>query len=222
MTKSDSAVSLRVPPPAPGKVAMKANAYRTARQSNTQLLPLFPYDGPGDVVVACAAIRAGGGAGRLGYFLHTNSVDEVMVSFGSNGRVRTGDVNVGPRTHGVGGSADIEFFALTTVTQRQLDEGTQPEAVAFPCEACQQEVFRFEFTGVGEGDAVNRFPGLPSIVGAARAAQAFNASEANRTCRACGHVNLSFPIEKWGWDRYDARTDIAETARNALEEVIRK
>lgn len=219
MTKEDPTGSLRIPSPEPGKVAMKANVYRTARQSNTQLLPLFPYDGPGAVVVACAAIRAGGGTGRLGYFLHTNSVDEVMVSFGSNGRVRTGDVNVGPKTHGVGGSADLEFFAITTVTQRQLEQGEQPEAVAFPCEVCQHEVFRHEFTGVGSEGVAARFPGLPSIVGAAHAAQAFNASEATRTCPACGHVNPPFPIEKWGWDRYDARTSIAESARNLLEEV---
>lgn len=222
MTRNDSTAGLRISRPAPGKVAMKANAFRTARQSNSQLLPLFPYDGPGEIVVTCAAIRAGGAAGRLGYFLHMNSVDEVMVSFGSNGRVRTGDVNVGPRTHGVGGSADVEFFALTTVTQRQFECGEQPEAIVFSCESCREEVFRHEFTGLGASQPGACFPGLPSIIGGANAARAFNGSEANRTCRACGHINSAFPIEKWGWDRYDVRTEIAETARQALEEVIAK
>ncbi|AJW98437.1 hypothetical protein QHI69_20340 [Burkholderia gladioli pv. gladioli] len=222
MTKNDLTSSIRIEPPRPGKVAMKANAYRTARQSNSQLLPMFPYDGPGDIVVTCAAIRAGGAAGRLGYFLHMNSVDEVMVSFGSNGRVRTGDVNVGPRTHGVGGSTDVEFFALTTVTQRQLECGEQPEAIIFSCESCREEVFRHEFTGLGVDGAESRFPGLPSIIGAAQGAKTFNASEAARTCPACGHVNQTFPIDKWGWDVYDARTEIAETAWRALEGVVAK
>ena len=223
MSNDNSARALSMPAPERGKAPLKSNAYRSARQANTQLLPLFPYDGPGDIVCACTSIRAGGNKGKRGYFLHTNTVDEVMVSFGANGRIRTGDVVVGPKTHGVGGSGDVEFFALNVVTQRQLESGNQTEAVAFACEACSQEVFRVEFSATDDPASQGRhFPALPSNVGAARAAAQFNASEASRTCRACGHVNDPFPIQMWGWDRYVRSTEIVEDARNALEEALRK
>ncbi|VCU71486.1 hypothetical protein PIGHUM_03571 [Pigmentiphaga humi] len=220
--KPDADGALRMPEPRPDKAPVKTNAYRYARQANTQLLPMFPYDGPGDIVSACTSIRAGGQSGKRGYFLHTNAVDEVMVSFGANGRVRTGDVVVGPKTHGVGGSGAAEFFALNVVTQRQLEEGEQLEAVAFACEACSQEIFKLSFSAFTTADHDGFFPPLPSNAGAAEAAARFNASEANRTCKACGHVSDPFPIAMWGWDKYLRATSVSEDARRALEEAIRK
>ncbi len=220
--KNLSKQGLRMPDPKPDKPPMKVNAYHQARQANTQLLPMFPYEGPGDMVSACTSIRAGGESGKRGYFLHTNMVDEVMVSFGANGRVRTGDVVVGPKTHGVGGSGAAEFFALNVVTQRQLEEGDQTEAVAFACEACSQELFKWEFSAFTTSSPGAFFPPLPSNAGAAEAAARFNASEESRTCKACGHVNDPFPILMWGWDRYIRSTSVAEDARQALEEMIRK
>lgn len=214
--------ALAMPEPRPDKPPLKVNAYRHARQANTQLLPLFPYDGPGDIVSACTSIRAGGHSGKRGYFHHTNAVDEVMVSFGANGKVRTGDVMVGPRTHGVGGSGDREFFALNVVTQRQLESGEQLEAIAFTCESCSREIFRHEFSAFTTEGHAGFFPPLPSNAGAAEAAAQFNASQENRRCKSCGHLNEPFPILMWGWDRYLRSTAVAEDARQALEEMIRK
>ena len=42
------------------KVPMKVNAFDFIRGANTQLLPLFPYPGPGAIVPCCAAFESDG------------------------------------------------------------------------------------------------------------------------------------------------------------------
>lgn len=207
-----------MPPPRAGKYPQKSNIYWNARQSSTSLLPLFPHDGPGDIIPTCTSMRATGNGVKIGYFLHTNSVDEVMVSFGSTGQIRTGDVHVGPRTHGVGGWDKAEFFAVLSVTQRQKEAGDQPEIVAFQCESCNAEVSRLEFKGAVSEDGT-KYPPLPTILGSADSAELFNKSEASRTCKSCGHVNPPFPTHIWGWQRYVYNTSIVEEARAALVEA---
>jgi hypothetical protein len=210
-----------IPKPDPKKPPMKANLFETARQANTQLLPLFPYIGPGDIVPCSASMRSAGGHNQIGYFLHTNSVDEVAISFGSTGRIRTGDVWCGPRTHGVGGDSSEPFFALMCITQRQREEGSgQPETVAIQCEKCNTELARHEFEGV-EADADSRIPPLPTTVGSLAAAQKYNETPEVRRCPNCGHDNPPFPLHIWGWGRYVMNTGIAEDAWTALNEAAR-
>lgn len=212
-----------MPAPKTGKHPLRTSVYLQARHSSTQLLPLFPYDEAGDIVPASASMRAGPGGPAVGYFQHTNEVDELMVSFGSSGEIRSGDVHVGPKIHGVGGWGEHgEFFAVMSITQRQMERGSQPEAVAFSCEKCNQELARHGFQGVLAGPERGKFPPLPTIDGSARAAQAFNASEASRTCNACGHINAPFPLHIWGWDRYMFNTGIVEDACVALEEAAKQ
>jgi hypothetical protein len=212
-----------VPGPKPGKHPLKTSVYLQARHSSTQLLPLFPYDEAGDIVPASASMRAWPGGPALGHFQHTNAVDEVAVSFGSSGEIRSGDVFVGPKTHGVGGWGEHgEFFAVLSITQRQVERGPQPEVIAFTCEKCHQEVARHDFQGALVGPDRGKFPPLPTIGGSAHSAHAFNASEASRTCKACGHLNAPFPLPIWGWDRYMFNTGIVEDARAALEEAAKQ
>lgn len=215
---------LELPKPSSGKTPLKANAYEAARQGNTQLLPLFPYLGPGDMVPCCAAIESGGKASnfRVGYFLHTNTVDEVAVSFGSGGgHIRTGDVHVGPREHGVGGDSDEPFFTIFTITQRQLEHGEQTEALAFQCDKCANELHRYRFSSADDADRQTYFAVLPTIKGSYAAAAGLNTSEEKLTCSKCGHVNQAFPLPVWGWDNYLRRTSIAERAHAALQEASR-
>lgn len=215
-----SATALRIPPPRPGKPPLKANLFDFVKGANTQLLPMFPYEGPGDIVPCAIARRTAAGEDQ-GSFLHENSVDEVMVCFGGNGRVRTGEVRVGPRNHGVGGGAPAtESFTVNCVTQRQLEAGVQTEAMSFSCEQCSQTVFRHAFSGQPkQGHEARGVHPLPTTEGSAACAAAWNASEATRTCTHCGHLNAPFPTEFWGWDLYMRKTGIAQDALRLLEQA---
>ncbi|MDH7797721.1 MULTISPECIES: hypothetical protein [unclassified Beijerinckia] len=204
------------------KIPMKVNAFEAARQGNTQLLPLFPYLGAGDIVPCVAALASDGKATPIGYFVHTNVVDEVAVSFGSTGRVRSGDVFVGHKSHGVGGDSDQAFFAVLVITQRQLESGEQPEGMTFQCEKCATELFKYEFDGgLSEEESRGDLLPLPSLKGSNDAAMMLNSSQSTRKCKSCGHDNPPFPLHIWGWANYMRRTKIASDARRALAEVTR-
>ncbi|WP_324698852.1 hypothetical protein [Novosphingobium sp. RL4] len=200
------------------RVPLKVNAFEVVRGSNSQLLPLFPYVGAGAIVPCSAAFESDGSGTNIGYFLHENTVDEVALTLGSNGRARTGDMAVGPREHGVGGDSSEPFFAVMVITQRQLDEGEQTEAMSFQCEKCNTVLHRYEFDEHEGGEGA--FAGLPTIMGSDAAALGFNASEEARTCPSCGHVSRPFPLYIWGWSNYTRNTRIAKNAWNAMEEVI--
>ncbi len=196
------------------RVPIKANAFEATRSANSQLLPLFPYMGPGSIVPCCAALQSDG-VHSPGYFLHENSVDEILLSVGAQGTMRTGDMMVGPRKHGVGGKSAVPFFAVAIITQRQLDEGEQPETLTFQCEECSAPLFSYSFDAkeAGEGE----YAAFPTLIGSDEAALRFNSSEANRTCPNCGHLNAPFPTPIWGWGRYRRNTGIVESAVAALE-----
>lgn len=200
---------------------MKVNAFEMAQRASTQLLPLFPYAHRGAIVPCSVAFESSGAGVDMGYFVHTNSVDEISVTLASDGPQRTGEVRVGPRAHGVGGRGTAgAFFRIGVVTQRQLEDGEQPELIAFQCERCSAELFCSRVDMADAADAAPLSP-LPSNVLGAQAAAAFNASEAIRLCKACGHENRPFPSAIWGWDRYVRNSRIAQKARGAIEELER-
>ncbi|MGC2971950.1 hypothetical protein [Paraburkholderia aspalathi] len=213
--------SQRIPETTGGREPLKANAFERAQISNTQLLPLFPYVHPGAIVPCCAAFESDGGETDTGYFIHENSVDELALCFGSNGQMRVGDVWVGPRRHGVGDwPGGDHFFAMMTVTQRQLEEGEQTESLTFQCEACNAEVFHYAF-GQAEGEG-GHFGGMATIMAGDPFVLPYNGSEEMRTCKSCGHVNKIFPYWIWGWGNYIRNTRIVENAWNTLTKETTK
>ncbi len=199
------------------KVPMKVNAFQAARNSNTQLLPLFPYMDPGSIV-PCSAVLQSDGINSPGYFLHENSVDEILLSIGSKGMMRTADMVVGPRRHGVGGKSAVPFFAVSIITQRQLEEGEQPETVTFTCEKCNTELHSHSFNAKDAGEGT--YAGLPTLICSDQSTADYNASVETRTCPNCGNVNAPFPTPIWGWSRYRRNTEIVESAWGALQEAI--
>lgn len=201
----------------PEKVPLKANIFEFVQGSNAQLNPLFPYVGPGAIVPCTAFFESEGSETRIGYFLHENAVDEVAMAIASNGRLRTGDVFVGPRKHGVGGDTSEPSFSVMVITQRQLEEGSQPEALCIPCEKCNAILYRYEYDG-SEGSE-GAFPALPTIAGSAAWAHEINENSALRTCGECGHVNPLFPVSVWGWQNYTRNTRIINRASQAMEEA---
>ncbi|SOE06304.1 hypothetical protein SAMN05518800_6941 [Variovorax sp. YR752] len=211
---------LTIPPPS-GREPLKANAFFAARAAGSQLNPMFPYDDPGSIVPCTSSFRGGPGSPSIGYFHHTNHVDEVAVVFGSSGDMRTGDVFVGAKKHGVGGwGSHGEFFTVMTITQRQVEEGPQPETMGFMCEKCGTELVSLDYDGiVAQQGAEAPYPPLPTILGSFLTAQKYNQSEENRTCKSCGHLHDPFPLFIWGWDRYMFNTGVVNDARAVLEEV---
>lgn len=199
------------------RVPMKVNALKLVQGANSQLLPLFPYLGPGAIVPCSAAFESDGGSTHIGYFLHENTVDEVAMAIASNGRVRTGDVFVGSRVHGVGGDSEEPFYSVMVITQRQLEDGEQREALSFQCEKCNTVLHRHEFDEAAGGDGA--LAGLPTTFGSEAAALGWNASEEVRTCKECGHVSSPFPLHIWGWSNYTRNSRIVRKAAKALEEV---
>jgi hypothetical protein len=196
-------------------VPLKASAFIVGSQANSQLMPLFPYMHPGAIVPCVAALESDGKGKGIGYFVHFNTVDEVVVGIGGDGVARTGDVFVGPKEHGVGRSPPQPFFTLSVITQRQLEQGEQPECVTFQCESCAKELFRHRFSGA----AADGVPALPTLMESQEAAIRFNSDEKLRTCAACGHVSAPFPLPIWGWDRYAKNVRIAARAAEAVKAV---
>lgn len=211
--------TLEMPAPVPGKHPMKENFFFVARAAASQLNPLFPFAEAGTLVPCTASFRSGPGAPAIGHFLHVNHVDEVAVVYGSTGDMRTGDVFVGAKKHGVGGwgGGDRPFFAAMTITQRQVESGPQPETASFSCEQCNTVLVSKDYDGQPQETA--HYPPLPTTDGTYQAAAAFNRSEESRTCPSCGHVNRPFPIHIWGWDRYMFNTGVVNEARAVLEEA---
>lgn len=209
--------SLSMPEPKQGKVPMQANIYQFAQRISSKLTPLFPYDGPGDIVPTAAALEDDGT--DPGYFIHYNSVDEIYMCFGATGgKYRPGQVAVGAREHGVGGKMEPGNSTIMTVTQRQAPEGPQEEAIGFVCTSCNTEIFRHAFPIVHseDKDAVNAFG---TIAGSFEGVQRYASDPALRVCGKCGHHNDPFPHPHWGWQKYLQNTKIVEAGRQSLAAV---
>lgn len=221
---------LTIPPPDPGIAPLKVNIYEHSRGLTCTLAPLFPYLHAG-AIVPTTALFWGRPNGDYGYFEHYNTVDEVVIIFGADGaagRARTGLVRVNANTHGVGkflpDPDDPETFSLISITQRQTEIEPQEEAVWFKCEGCQTDFKRHDFSWqpVAAGNQLAELgesAPLETIVKSAEASERFNASEGDRTCPSCGHVNPPFPLERWGWDRYAAQTIAVRRAAQALADA---
>ncbi len=224
-------VKTAIPAPDGRKAPLRTNAYRHARVETTMLSPLFPYFDAGSLV-PCITVRHPGKreSWGMGYFIHHNTVQEVLLCVGAKGSnyLRPGFVAVGPYTHPVGEKPGQPMtpdqVAINVVTQRQSN-GAQSEAVTFLCEKCEAEIFKREYSAHDfpdtlEGAAPAALVGLPTISQSAVAAVDYNDTEASRTCKSCGHVNRAFPLANWGWEEYRRRTHAAILARRTMMDAV--
>lgn len=217
-----------IPAASDDRIPLKVNIYDFARTATTALNPMFPYFAPG-CIVPCIALQDPGARGEMGYFVHYNTVQEVNLCFGSSGSYRvSGGVSVGPTTHPVGQKPgqpeNPSMYYLGVITQRQSIGVPQKEAMIFHCDKCGEELIRRdygadEFPDQLDGPADPQIIGLPTISQSSAASEAFNASEAARTCKSCGHVSKPFPTAYWGWDHYRRRTAIAVAARKIMADA---
>lgn len=227
-----------IPLPTGDKEVAKVNAYERAMTLNSQLVPVFPYTGPGDMVV-CAVTMRGRADKDYGQFFHENSQEEVAYTFGSNlSMVPPGMLIVAPKFHGVNSFLtephNPDAFLHQIIVQRQAEADANPEeqqeGIHIRCPECQEFLLRHTFsadpTKPGEhgGQEGDRYPVFATVYEAVQATNAFNSDEALRTCGKCGHVSPPFPVDTWGWHQYvslhrlvnSCRTGMLATAREKL------
>jgi hypothetical protein len=223
MPEPTSPRPLVIPPPRADRPPLRVGLFNFMQKTSSRLLPLFPYVHPG-AIVPTGALFIGGPGKDYGQFYHHNSVDEVIVAFVADGAtLQTGQVYNGGPVHGVNSFLKDQTkpgsFALFTITQRQLDEGAQPEAISVICSACRAPLFKGEFDGATPPEAGEvEHPFMAAAVMPALFCE-FNADPAKRMCHSCGHVNDPFPVDAWGSAIYASQSATMAQAKQALIEA---
>lgn len=212
--------SLQLPSPREDRPPLRANLLNTMQKANTTLTPLFPYMHPG-AIVPTGALFIGGPGRDYGQFYHHNSVDEVIIAFvAKDATLRTGQLYNGGRVHGVNSFLKDQFaagsYVVFTVTQRQLEQGPQPEAVTLLCESCRKEVFRTEYDATSRPDAVELDQPFSTPALLAAPVRAYNEDPQARVCADCGHPNPPFPLDIWGWEDYSRQSAVMGIAKRDL------
>lgn len=228
---------LAIPAPTGEREVLKVNIFERMITANTVLMPLFPYLGPGAILVAGGLI--GGGTDALGTgtgtFHHQNTQHEVTVTFGAAGFVREpGDFASNPDTHPNHNFFTIadppDHVALVTVTQRQAEGDAadqQRESIQFRCEHCGELLYEFDYSATpGQrpqhrdeepaGDEHDIVPMFPTLWGTFHGSRRFAADVAIRTCGACGHVTAPYEYAGIGCHRFVAQHRSANIARQSL------
>lgn len=215
--------SMVIPPPRADRPPLRANLLNVMQQANTTLAPLFPYLHPG-AIVPTGALFIGEPGKDYGQLYHHNSVDEIIIAFVANeATLQTGQLYTGGRVHGVNSFLKDQTrpgsFALFTVTQRQLEQGSQAEAVSLICSVCRKQLFKCEFDGASPPDAheLDHPFATPALL--PEQLRVFNEDAARRTCSDCGHVNDPFPVRTWGWDLYAIQSATMAQAKRVLHET---
>ena len=212
----------------PDREPMKVNVFEFMRATGGKLLPLFPYLDAGSIVPA-AALAWGREGGRYGEFIHTNSQDEVVIVFASDGtpgRSGTGMARAGNKTHPVGPFFDDpdnpDRFGLFTITQRQPETGTCKESVWLLCQECKKEMTRvnFEWSPARRGCQEKELGRYAPFETVPRSAEAFQHFNDHLTCPHCGHVNQAFPEDRWRIVDYTEQTATVRRAREVLEATV--
>ncbi len=200
---SSAAPERRIPSPDGEREPLKVNVYERMQHANTQLVPLFPYYGPGAIVYSGALFRGGPGY-DVGHFFHNNTVHEIAFVWGASGALLdTGRIMATPSLHGVNSflrdPESPESFMVIAICQRQTGGEPQTEQLIWRCAKCHEHLFVHEFTESPSESHDDRFPEFPTINASVEPVARYNADESIRTCPKCGHVNPEFPMELWGW-----------------------
>ncbi len=224
-------------PAAKDREPLRTNVFELMRTTTTQLLPLFPYLGPGAMLPAGALFQGRPGA-QYGRFFHRNSEEEVSVCFGGqNALGAAGVMFIGGKMHEVQAplldTNDPNAFLISVITQRQQDEGReQKESVIFRCSECNNKLHQVDYSAelpdpdrpdlVTGGRIDDEYEMFPTMWGSILSTDSFNSDEKARTCSRCGHVNPPFPAEAWGWQNYVDRHEVVNAARHLLDETANK
>lgn len=210
----------RIPPPTGARQPLKVNVFERMQAANTELVPFFPYYGPGAFIPAGAIFRGEPGL-DMGHFFHRNSVDEVACVYGAHqGMLQTGQVFATAKLHGVNSflkkPEDPRSFMVLTVTQRQADSGPQHEEFVFRCGRCHAHLLVHPVDSVPEDDATDRYAPFATLTQSVVPVERLNADEEMRTCKECGYLNPRFPLDRWGWKQWETQRQTVNLARESL------
>lgn len=214
---------LVIPPPRADRPPLHANLLNTMQQANTTLAPLFPYLHAG-AIVPTGALFIGGPGRDYGQFYHHNSVDEIIIAFvAREATLETGQLYNGGRVHGVNSflkdQTKAGSFAVFTVTQRQPETDSQPEALSMLCKGCRKPLYRYEWDEPSSAEARELDSPFPTPIESGVAVRRFNDDPKLRTCEACGLVNPPFPVHTWGWEQYDLQSKVMRLAKQVLADA---
>src|SRR6185437_16113564 len=136
-----------------------------------------------------------------------------------------GLVHVGPKLHLVQPmehADSAEDTGLIVITQRQAIGKEQREEIRFICEKCDRRLFLYKLDATpvkrGTKQAAGTYA-FKTVLESYEAAKQFNADEAARKCKNCGHQNAPFPIEAWAWEIYANQSSIARTGTQSLSDA---
>jgi hypothetical protein len=226
-----------IPAPTGDREVLAVNIFERMITANAVLMPIFPYLGPGAIVIGGCLVGGGPdalGTGR-GSFHHQNSQQEITLTYGSAGFARSaGDFAANPDTHPnhnfFTATDPAERLALVTVVQRQADEDRadeQREAIRFHCGHCGDLLYEFGYTAApgqrprhrddeppGRDDDI--VPVFPTLWGTLTAARNFAEDPKLRTCGSCGEETEAYEYTGIGAHRFLAQHRAANTARRAL------
>lgn len=212
-----------IPKPDPAREPLKVNIFRFVQNCPVTLAPLFPYLDEGSIV-PCASTFKGAPGKFYGRFQHFNTVDEVAVMWGASGPQGRGVglVHVGPKLHLVQPmehADNPDDTRIAVITQRQAIGKEQREEIRFICEKCDRRLFVYELDATPPRRGTKPAAGtsaFTTVIESCEAARRFNADEAARKCKHCGHQNAPFPIEAWAWDIYVNQAQIARSGTQSL------
>lgn len=206
------------------KKPLKVNLFEqlVSHTGTLELVPIFPYLGPGDVVT-CASSIIGGPSLEEFIFTHNNVIPETMIVVSeAGGAVPLGTVMALLGEHAVTSGFLAEphqagSFFHVLVAVRMLPGSVQDEEFIINCPKCGEEVFRhgFNIKAGPERPLVGEFYGLFYYD---QAVQAFNQTE--RVCAGCLTVLPRFPEEQMGWGRYAANVATANQAGQRLQQAM--
>ncbi len=202
------------------------------QHANTQLVPLFPYYGPGAIVYSGALFRGGPGY-DVGHFFHYNTVDEISFVWGAHGALlETGRIMAQPNLHGVNSflrdPESPDSFLLVTIVQRQSDTEAQTEKLIWRCMKCHEHLFVHEFTDRPTDDHEDRFPEFPTLNQSVEPVARFNSDESLRTCIEMwsrqpavpdGRVGMGEVVDASAHGERRARGDARNGRRVALDRL---
>ncbi len=227
----DKTASLVLLPPVGDVIPLRANIFEFSRVINATLLPLFPYMHKG-ALVPCAAIVVGGEGREWRMFKHYNSVDEIFTCFGASGAyVKPGQIIVGAQEHFVNmkmeDNENPANYTIMSIVQRQWEE-ERPQAEKFSiiCEQCQEAIVVYSYLAEPSGEELQDAPAIhtscafPTPIRSAFAVQQSNLNLEALTCKECGYVNSTFPLNDWGWHRYSEQATSSIKAAADLHQAF--
>ena len=176
----------RIPPPDGAREPLKVNVYERMQHANTQLVPLFPYYGPGAIVYSGALFRGGPGY-DVGHFFHNNTVTRSRSCGVRTVRCsRPGASWRTPNLHGVNSflrdPESPDSFLLITICSARATPSRRPRSSSGGARSATSTCSCTSSPIARPRSHDDRFPEFPTHEPSVEPVARFNSDESLRTC----------------------------------------